>query len=137
MNIKEIINQINEYRKQKNYAESDKLRDLLIKSGIKIKLKDNIVILDTEIKLKKCAFCNKSVEKLFNCLILKETPRTYGRPPEYFEQLPEWAKETKQELEHIVWEISHLHSVPLCNECANKPYTLKYTQKTYNPINLQ
>lgn len=134
MSNQEIIDQINEFRKQKNYVESDKLRDLLIKSGIKLKLKDGIVILDVEIRLKKCGFCKKEVEKLCDCWIMKESERVYGRPPDYFLRFPEFCKERGIEPEHLVWETEGFITHYLCKECANKPYTLKHCKKTFNPI---
>lgn len=134
MNNQEIIDQINEFRKQKNYIESDKLRASLIESGVRIKLKDGIVILDTEVKLKKCGFCKKEVEKLYDCWIMREGKRTYGRPSDYFLRFPEFCKERGIELEHLVWETEGFVSYCLCKECSDKPYTLKHTQKTYNPI---
>jgi hypothetical protein len=134
MYVQEIINQINEFRKQKNYIESDKLRNLLIKSRTKIKLKDGIVILDTEIRLKKCSFCKKEVDRLNWCLIRKEFPRVYGRPPDYFLRYPEFCKERGIEPEHIVWEVMQIHNLYLCNECTNKPYILKHSKLIYTPI---
>jgi hypothetical protein len=134
MNNQEIVDQINELRKQKNYIESDKLRDLLIKSGVKIKLKDGIVILDTEIRFKKCGFCKKEVEKIYNCWIMREGQRTYGRPPNYFFRFPEFCKEHDIQPEHTVWETEGLITYYLCKECANKPYTLRHCKQTYNPI---
>ena len=137
MDNQEIVDQINEFRKQKNYVESDKLRDSLIKSGTKIKLKDGIVILDVELRLRKCAFCKKEVSKLNWCVIRKEFPRVYGRPPDYFLRYPEFCKEKRIEPEHIVWEVMQIHYLYLCNECTDKPYTLKHCKETYTPINME
>lgn len=64
--------------------------------------------------MRKCGFCRKPNKKLSMCIIVKEGLHGYRADLDF-------------------WEVQKLICLYLCDECVNKNYILKHTQKIYLP----